>query len=437
MRYFPKLRVVATLLAISIFVYLALYGPHLAPPVISLSWRLESLGRAVLKFKMFSGQPALDRSAATSTFPEEGFAVAVVWPPRTVPSYVEGVTLAWEEMNAAKGPLAGKIRLRTFVEELPTRRVFGSMLRPTSGPLTQLPKEVVSYGDVRVVMGHALDSTLVPASIVYNEAGVLFFVPRSYPNRLTNHELGLLYKMIPGDTELSAAMTQFAKQSGLEKVVVLYELSEQGKGLVQDLKVTLPDANIKVTKYSAYSQSRGVWSDTDFRPLIAEFIGTPYDAIVISGSLPLAAKLVIDLQAMGNTKPLLGTDTFATLQFGLLAGPASNGVFVPTFVPNGAGQDQSTARMAYTRFAERFEHRFNITPSLDAAKGYFAFSTFVEACLISKSFDPVIVATTLKLHKFSGIFGTISFDDGGNLVGGQLAVGPYQFGSLSATLPES
>ncbi len=275
MRYFPKLRVVATLLAISILVYLSLYGPHLAPPVISLSWRLESLGRAVLKSKMFSGQPALDRSAATSTFPEEGFAVAVVWPPRTVPSYVEGVTLAWEEMNAAKGPLAGKIRLRTFVEELPTRRIFGSMLRPTSGPLTQLPKEVVSYGDVRVVMGHALDSTLVPASIVYNEAGVLFLVPRSYTNRLTNHQLSLLFKMMPGDTDVADAMTEFAKQSGLEKVVVLYELSEQGKGLVEDLQVALPDANITVTKYSAYDDRNSVWSDTDFRPLIAEFIGTP------------------------------------------------------------------------------------------------------------------------------------------------------------------
>ena len=437
MRYFPKLRVVATLLAISILVYLSLYGPHLAPPVISLSWRLESLGRAVLKSKMFSGQPALDRSAATSTFPEEGFAVAVVWPPRTVPSYVEGVTLAWEEMNAAKGPLAGKIRLRTFVEELPTRRIFGSMLRPTSGPLTQLPKEVVSYGDVRVVMGHALDSTLVPASIVYNEAGVLFLVPRSYTNRLTNHQLSLLFKMMPGDTDVADAMTEFAKQSGLEKVVVLYELSEQGKGLVEDLQVALPDANITVTKYSAYDDRNSVWSDTDFRPLIAEFIGTPYDAIIISGSLPLAAKLVIDLQTMRNTKPLLATDAFATRQFGLLAGSVSNGVFVPTFVPNDAGQDKSTARMAYAQFAERFEHRFNITPSLDAAKGYFAFSTFVEACLISKSFDPLVVATTLKLNKFGGIFGTISFDKEGNLVGGQLAVGPYQFDGLSSTIPES
>lgn len=437
MRYFPKLRVVVTLLAISILVYLSLYGPHLAPPVISLSWRLESLGRAVLKSKMFSGQPALDRSAATSTFPEEGFAVAVVWPPRTVPSYVEGVTLAWEEMNAAKGPLAGKIRLRTFVEELPTRRIFGSMLRPTSGPLTQLPKEVVSYGDVRVVMGHALDSTLVPASIVYNEAGVLFLVPRSYTNRLTNHQLSLLFKMMPGDTDVADAMTQFAKQSGLEKVVVLYELSEQGKGLVEDLQVALPDANITVTKYSAYDNRNSVWSDTDFRPLIAEFIRIPYDAIIISGSLPLAAKLVIDLQTMRNTKPLLATDAFATRQFGLLAGPASNGVLVPTFIPNDAGQDKSTARMAYAQFAERFEHRFNITPSLDAAKGYFAFSTFVEACLISKSFDPLVVATTLKLNKFGGIFGTISFDKEGNLVGGQLAVGPYQFDGLSSTIPES
>jgi len=386
---------------------------------------------------MFSGQPALDRSAATSTFPEEGFAVAVVWPPRTVPSYVEGVTLAWEEMNAAKGPLAGKIRLRTFVEELPTRRIFGSMLRPTSGPLTQLPKEVVSYGDVRVVMGHALDSTLVPASIVYNEAGVLFLVPRSYTNRLTNHQLSLLFKMMPGDTDVADAMTEFAKQSGLEKVVVLYELSEQGKGLVEDLQVALPDANITVTKYSAYDDRNSVWSDTDFRPLIAEFIGTPYDAIIISGSLPLAAKLVIDLQTMRNTKPLLATDAFATRQFGLLAGPASNGVLVPTFIPNDAGQDKSTARMAYAQFAERFEHRFNITPSLDAAKGYFAFSTFVEACLISKSFDPLVVATTLKLNKFGGIFGTISFDKEGNLVGGQLAVGPYQFDGLSSTIPES
>ncbi len=146
---------------------------------------------------------------------------------------------------------------------------------------------------------------------------------------------------------------------------------------------------------------------------------------------------MIDLQTMRNTKPLLATDAFATRQFGLLAGPASNGVLVPTFIPNDAGQDKSTARMAYAQFAERFEHRFNITPSLDAAKGYFAFSTFVEACLISKSFDPLVVATTLKLNKFGGIFGTISFDQEGNLVGGQLAVGPYQFDGLSSTIPES
>ncbi len=56
------------------------------------------------------------RTAAGEAWNERGFAIAVVWPERDRPDFVEGVKLAWEETEPRPGPLAGKIRLREHRE---------------------------------------------------------------------------------------------------------------------------------------------------------------------------------------------------------------------------------------------------------------------------------------------------------------------------------
>src|SRR4051812_41857030 len=57
-----------------------------------------------------------ERAKVGSNWKTNGFSVAIVWPPHTDKSLVEGVTLAAEEVNAGRTPLANKIRLRFYTE---------------------------------------------------------------------------------------------------------------------------------------------------------------------------------------------------------------------------------------------------------------------------------------------------------------------------------
>jgi ABC-type branched-subunit amino acid transport system substrate-binding protein len=60
----------------------------------------------------------------------------------------------------------------------------------------------------------------------------------------------------------------------------------------------------------------------------------------------------------------------------------------------------------------------------------------VNACLQSDSADPLVVATTLKTNKWKGLFGEVSFNPNGDVVGRVVSIKHMQNGTFHTVAVE-
>ena len=405
--------------------YLLLWGFHAAPFALATRWRVESLASAMRNAFMSVGKPSGESGSAL-------FSVAVVWPPTDTPSYPEGVTLALEEMNAARGPLAGRVKLRRFYEAIPGGLALGRIFRPTAAPETLTANQVVSYGDVKAVMGHRVEQTVIPSSLVYEDRGILFFSAANVPDRLTHHNLHLLFRMAPLNKNYSAAQAEYFLASGFKSLISLTQDGVQFQEQEEFTSNELTDRRTPFLQRQSFSKTTDQMSPLtgggagsllpDFRLLISKFILIPYDGIALYGDYELGALILKDLESMGNTKAIFGTDAMGRRALASLAGSSAKKLMITRFVPD---DHEAGIASGFAAFEARFTQRFGSAPSADAAKGYFTFQVFSAAAQLSPSLESLSIATTLRLREFHSLFGTMKFDASGNMDGGQLRTLPY------------
>jgi branched-chain amino acid transport system substrate-binding protein len=344
-----------------------------------------------------------ERAAAGEAWRERGFTVAVVWPPNDAPDFVEGVKLAWSQVDGGNGPLAGKIRLRQFTEPL-TREEGGVAAR------------VASDSSVMVVLGHAVPEHIVPASLVYERHSIVFLTTQATDPRSTSHEFRYVFRLTPDDVQIADALTRFAASVGLKRVGVLYARTDHGDSASRQFAAKAASQGLALAFFRSY-HALSDWRKQDFRPLVAEVRQENFDAVLVADELPRAAKLVRDLGEMGVTQPILATDKLDSQELPKIAGAASNNVYVASPF------DAESETPEFAAFHRAFESRYGIAPSYAAAQGYEAFMLATNAGLASRSAAPLVLATTIRLKpEWHGLFGNISFRHQGDVLGRQIAI---------------
>ena len=303
-------------------------------------------------------------------------------------------------MNAGGGPLANKIRVRYLTE----RNDNGAMAR-----------DVARRRDVVAVIGHEFGDNAIPASLTYEDHGILFLSPKSTNTRLTTHDFNFVFRLTPADTQLSEDMVRFAVDQQWKRVGIFYGRHEHGSAVSALLITKAAAARLNVPFVHSYLPA-GNWQEQDFRPAIAEMLKSSFDAILLADELPWAAKVLIDMAAMRVALPVLATDKLDSPQVWDLAHEAGNNLYVASAV------DPSSTSPAYLSFRERFRKRFGGEPGYGASQGYEAFTLFVNACLLSKSAEPIIVSTTIRTGKWQGLFGEFAFLASGDIVGRDVSI---------------
>jgi branched-chain amino acid transport system substrate-binding protein len=345
------------------------------------------------------------RTAAGEAWNERGFAIAVVWPKREHPDFVEGVTLAWEEIDRGKGPLAGKIRLRQFNE---------SEAREEDG----LAMKVAMQGDVMAVLGHATPEHVVPASLVYERSSVLFITPQSTDPRSTNHRFQYVFRLTPNDEQIAGVLARFAETRGFKRVGILYARTDHGETASRAFITHAERHDVRTAFLRSYHQGKGDWRTRDFRQLAAEVRGFEFDALLVADALPAGGKLIHDLVRMGVTQPILTTGKLDPEGLRRVAGEhAARAVFAATAF------DPSSTTAEYASFRERFVKRFGADPNYAAAQGYESFMLAAHACQASRTAAPLVLATTIRLTPaWNGLFGTYGFRHDGDIAGRRIAI---------------
>jgi branched-chain amino acid transport system substrate-binding protein len=337
-------------------------------------------------------------------WPPASVRMVVPWPHDGRVSLNEGVTLALEELNASTSALAGKIQIE-FIDDPVVDSDHGRIAR-----------QIAKDNSVMVVIGHEQSETAIASAVSYEHAGILYLSPKASLTRLTEHGFNYTFRLVPDDEAFAEALARFASRNAWNTVGVLYGRFEQGEALASWFPLFAVRDGLKAAYFKSYLPARD-YRRQDFRGLLAGMRTEETDAILLADQLPWAAKVLVDMQAMGFTQPVLAGDKLDSSDAWRLAGTAANNLYVASAV------DPESKEAAYLAFHRKFFDRFKTNPGYGASQGYEAFRLFVQAAERSQSVDPVVIATTLKTNDdWQGIFGQYAFDNDGAITGRKVII---------------
>lgn len=338
-----------------------------------------------------------------SDWPPASVHMVVPWPQDGRISLIEGVTLALEELNAGNSPLAGRVRVE-FIDDPVVERDHGALAR-----------EIAADDSVMVVIGHERSETAIASAVSYESSGILYLSPKATLSRLTEHGFKNVFRLVPDDPEFSLALAHFAQKQGWKRLGIFYGRFEQGEALASWFPLYAIRDGLTPVYFRSYLPARD-YRRQDFRGLLATMRTEPTDAILLADQLPWAAKVLVDMQAMGFTQPILAGDKLDSSDSWRLAGTAANNLYLASAV------DPDSTDPEFLAFRRRFFDRFKSNPGYGSSQGYEAFNTFVKAAEHSQSVDPVVLATTLKTNEWRGLFGPYTFSNDGAIRGRKVII---------------
>ena len=261
--------------------------------------------------------------------------------------------------------------------------------------------KIVSNGDVAVI-GHFCSSSSIPASDIYADASIPMISPGSTNPALTERGLPDIFRTCGRDDKQSAiAASAILKIDPKAKVAVIDDRTTYGKGLADGVRSAL--AAKGGTSVVSDSVTQGT---KDFSTLISKLKAANINFVFYGGYYPEAGLFVRQAREQGFDARFMSGDGIAAVDFGNVAGPASNGVLM-TFSPDERSNPQAAAVVKTFR-EERYE------PEGYTLYTYAALQAYAEAARDAKSTDGTKVADALHKDEFKTVIGKIRFDAKGD-----------------------
>lgn len=354
--------------------------------------------------------------------PETPIEVAVAWPTTELRCFVDGVNLAVKRINAAGGvtfsnaaagrPVRRALHIVNFKE--PDGDVAGAV---------RVARKIASEPRFMAVIGHASSDTAIPASIVYEEAELLYLSPVATNPQLTQHQFENLVSLVPSDIHFGEHIARAMADAGLTNVVVLYDIGFYGTGLMTCFEEFAGQAGLTIVTKQSFNRA---WRD--FRPVIAELRGKRFDAVMLAASGANAGRMIRHLREMSVTHPIYGGDGLDVADVLSTAGQAPANLFVSTVYSTEYIEKNGTAMGK--DFLERFRAAYKTDPDYMAMQGYEAVMLLVEAFQRANTIHPVEVSAIFKFspEPWEGVMGRYLFRSTGEVVGKNFFINDIQKG---------
>src|ERR1700730_4460691 len=223
-----------------------------------------------------------------------------------------GAKMAVADINAKGGGLGKKLNL---------------ILADDAGD----PKQAVAAANdvvgkkVVFVAGHYCSSSSIPASAVYNEAGVLQMTPASTNPALTDDAAKKGWNNVfracgRDDVQGGTAGKYLADRFKGKRVAIVHDKTAYGKGIADETKKAMNAAGLNETMYEAITQG-----DKDFSALTSKMKQANIDVIYYGGYQTEAGLIVRQARDQGLQAQLIGADALVTEEFWKITGPAGGG----------------------------------------------------------------------------------------------------------------
>ncbi len=262
--------------------------------------------------------------------------------------------------------------------------------------------------NVAAVVGHFNSGTAIPASRIYESAGIPMIDPAATNPVITSQGFANTFTVIANDAQNAGIAGAWAVEVvKARRIAIVDDRTAFGQGEADVFERTVKEHGGNVVARDFAPIEAG-----DFGPQLAHIKAADADLLYFGGLARQAAALVKQMKARSMNTQFVGGGGVAIPDFVQLAGPAGEGAMAWEYgrplaqLPEGP------------RFAQKFKSRFGADVLAYAPFGYDATWAAIRAMTAAKSANPDVFRAALKSLSFDGVTGRIAFDDTGALKNG-------------------
>jgi branched-chain amino acid transport system substrate-binding protein len=261
------------------------------------------------------------------------------------------------------------------------------------------------------MIGHLNSGTTIPASRIYNDAGLVQISPSATNPKYTQQGYKNAFRVMANDVQQGRVLGQFAvNDMKAKKIAIIDDRTAYGQGIADEFEKAAKAAGATIVVHEFTNDKA-----SDFTAILTKIKGVAPDLVFYGGMDGQGAPMVKQLQTLGLKAQFLGGDGIYTAEFMKLAGAAAEGVTaslpgVPlNQMPKGAD------------FKQRFETKYGKI-QLYAPYCYDAMMVLAEAMQRANSIESAKYLPEIVKTNYSGVTANIKFDDKGDLQGGAITV---------------
>src|SRR5688572_30645012 len=268
-----------------------------------------------------------------------------------------GARLAIEEANEAKVQIGGQAVKFTLVAE-------DDQADPKVG--ATVAQKLVD-AKVAGVVGHLNSGTSIPASPIYNQAGIPVISGSATNPKLTEQGYKQQFRVVGRDDQQGPAIASYLSTERKPKLVaVIDDATAYGEGIANEVEKALKAQNIKVLP-----REKGTDKTTDWKAVLTKLRGRNPDAIFYGGMDATGGPLLKQGRELGIKAVFSFGDGACTDKMKELAGDASEGLL--------CSQAGIPPQAASKKFLDAYKKKFNQDPILYAPFTYDAANLLIEA----------------------------------------------------------
>jgi branched-chain amino acid transport system substrate-binding protein len=323
-----------------------------------------------------------------------------------------GARLAIEDLNAKGISIGGKkVKFELVAED--------DAADPKQG--TAAAQKLVD-AKVSGIVGHLNSGTTIPASKIYNDAGIPQISPSATNPKYTRQGFNTAFRVVADDVHLGGTLGRYAvKDLKGKAIAVIDDRTAYGQGVAEEFEKAVKAAGGNLVGHEFTTDKA-----TDFMSILTTLKGKKPDIVFFGGMDAVGGPMLKQMKSLGLNAKFMGGDGICTTELVKLAGDAmADGQVVCAE----AGGVDGALKKGMDDFGVKYKKRFNDDVKLYAPYVYDAVSVMVDAMQRAKSSDPAKYLPELaKTSGFKGVTGSISFDSKGDIKNGALTLYTYKAG---------
>ena len=256
------------------------------------------------------------------------------------------------------------------------------------------------------VFGHDCSGAAIPASSVYEAAGIPFFALAATNPRLTERGLHYVFRLTGRDDEQAVLAADYLVEKFASKpLAIVHDSTVYGIGLGKEVLDELHRRGFHETLFEEIQPGQ-----LDFAELIARLRNSKIEVVYFAG-YPHEGGILMRQAWEGDLKiPAIAGDGIFEESYWTIAGPEPAKATLMANLPDFSTRPEAAPlipRLKEAKFDPRF---FNF-------QAYAGLQAWAQACEQAKTTKGVEVSKVLHARQFETLMGRIGFDEKGDLIG--------------------